>query len=173
MAQRRSLTCSELEGQMNLAFLNLKAEQRSWKLDTSRPVIYLLSRWKRRLRAQRMQWYPLSTPLGLHCHQRVSTSRSIQQIIPPFRGASYWRWLGIYPFSDIQRLFCEPCRKTKGLQRGERQGTKGTGLHVVSDTCSHFVSWSVAEWEPKFCLYNDMVPKSSHLHSYWTQLWTT
>lgn len=79
---------------------------------------------------------------------------------PPFCGASYRRWLGIYPFSDIQRLFCEQCRKTKGLQRGGHGETKGTGLHVVSDTCCHFVSWSVADWEPKFGLSSDMVLKS-------------
>lgn len=59
--------------------------------------------------------------------------------------------------SQIFRDSCESCRKTKGLQRGERRGIKGTSRHVVSDTCSHFVSWSLADWEPSFCLYSDMV----------------
>lgn len=101
-------------------------------------------------------------------------SRSIQQIPPPplsVGPAIGGDWVAIP--SQIFRDSCESCRKTKGLHRGERRGIKGASRRVVSDTCSHFVSWSLADWEPSFCLYSDMVPKFSHLRSYWTRLWTT
>lgn len=157
---------------MNLAFLNLTAEQRGRKHDTSRLVTYLLSRWKRRLQAQRMQQDPLFTPLGLHCHQSLHFLEAFSRFSPLSVGPAIGGdWVAIP--SQIFRDSCESCRKTKGLQRGERRGKKGTSRHVVSDTCSHFVSWSLADWEPSFCLYSDMVPKFSHLRSYWTRLWTT
>lgn len=67
--------------------------------------------------------------------------------------------------SQMQRFLCDQCLKAKGLKGEEHRRTKETDLHGVPDICSPCVLWPVADWEAKFCLFSNMVPKSSRPRS--------
>lgn len=117
-AQRSSLTCSELEGQMKLAFLNLKAEQRSRKHDTAGSGPYLHSQGKSSLQARRGEQYAYCFPPWDFTVTRESCiSRSIQQLLPVSVGPA--------PGGDRVLLSLIRCRDSYVSNVGVGKGSRG------------------------------------------------
>lgn len=154
--------------EISIFLFNLKAEQRSQKHDTARLGTYLRSPWKGRPQAPKRQQHPHRfLPWDFTGTREPCIPSSTQQISPLFVGpATGGHWVSVPP--QVGRLFCEQCRKTKWLKKGEQKRHIYMVLLIsVLILCQG--RWRI--WESKFRLFSNTVPKSSHSHSCWVLLW--